>query len=111
MARSLEAGEIVPVEPDAPDTWCDALQTPRVSPITFGILRDRHAIALSVSDDEVAEAVRFAWQRHQMVVEPGGAVALAAILAGKAPVRDDSVAVLSGGNIDPALHARIVDAG
>jgi threonine dehydratase len=111
MARSLEGGEIVPVEEDGPATWCDALQTPRVSPITFGILRDRHATALSVSDDEVAQAVRFAWQRHQMVVEPGGAVALAAMLAGKVAVGEASVAVLSGGNIDPALHARIVEAG
>ena len=59
-ARS-SLGEIVPVEPDAPDTFCDALQTPRVSPITFGILRDRQAKALSVSDAEVAEAMRFAW--------------------------------------------------
>ena len=41
MRRSLELGEIVPVEPDAPPTLCDALQTPRVSPITFGILRER----------------------------------------------------------------------
>jgi threonine dehydratase len=108
MAHSLELGEIVPVAADAPDTFCDALQTPRVSPITFGILRDREATALSVSDEEVAEAVRFAWERHQLKVEPGGAVALAALLAGKLAPLEDSVVVLSGGNIDPALHARIV---
>jgi threonine dehydratase len=111
MARSLERGEIVPVAPDAPATWCDALQTPRVSPITFGILRERHATALSVSDKEVAEAVRFAWRAHGMVVEPGGAVALAALLAGKVPVIGGTVAVLSGGNVDAALHARIVEGG
>jgi threonine dehydratase len=63
---------------------------------------------LSVSDEEAAEAVRFAWERHQLVVEPGGAVALAALLAGKVEQREDTVVVLSGGNIDPALHARIV---
>jgi threonine dehydratase len=108
MGRSLDLGEIVPVEADAPDTFCDALQTPRVSPITFGILRDRGARALSVSDPEAAEAVRFAWERHGLVVEPGGAVALAALLAGKSPAADDTVIVLSGGNIDPALHARMV---
>ena len=108
MARSLELGEIVPVAADAPDTFCDALQTPRVSPITFGILRERKATALFVSDAEVAEAVRFAWERHQLRVEPGGAVALAALLAGKVAPLDDSVVVLSGGNVDPALHARIV---
>jgi threonine dehydratase len=108
MARSLELGEIVPVAADAPDTFCDALQTPRVSPITFGILRDRHAVALSVTDAEAAEAVRFAWERHDLVVEPGGAVALAALLAAKVSPLEDTVVVLSGGNVDPALHRRIV---
>ena len=107
MAHSLEVGHIVPVTPDAPDTFCDALQTPRVSPITFGILRERHAKALSVTDEEAAAAVRFAWDKHQLVVEPGGAVALAAVLVGKIELKTDTVIVLSGGNIDPALHARI----
>jgi threonine dehydratase len=108
MARSLELGEIVPVPADAPNTFCDALQTPRVSPITFSILRDRQAKALSVSDSEVEEAVRFAWQRHQLMIEPGGAVGLAALLAGKLAPVEDAVVVLSGGNVDPALHARII---
>ena len=108
MARSLELGEIVPVPADAPDTYCDALQTPRVSPITFAILRNREATALSVSDSEAAEAVRFAWDRHGLVVEPGGAVALAALLAAKIAPIEETVVVLSGGNVDPALHARIV---
>lgn len=107
MARSLELGEIVPVEADAPDTFCDALQTPRVSPITFAILRDRKARALSVRDAEAAQAICFAWARHGLVVEPGGAVALAALLSAKVGPEEDSVVVLSGGNIDPALHARI----
>jgi threonine dehydratase len=108
MRQSLEQGEIVPVEADAPATFCDALQTPLVSPITFGILQERGATALSVSDDEAAEAVRFAWERHQLVVEPGGAVALAALLTGKVEPRENDVVLLSGGNIDPALHERIV---
>ena len=108
MARSLDLGEIVPVSADAPDTFCDALQTPRVSPITYAILKDRQATALSVSDAEASEAVRFAWERHGLIVEPGGAVGLAALLAGKIAPFKDSVFVLSGGNIDPALHARIV---
>lgn len=108
MARSLDLGEIVPVPAGAPSTFCDALQTPRVSPITFGILRERGATALSVSDDEAAEAVRFAWDRHELVVEPGGAVGLAALLSGKLAAMDGTVVVLSGGNVDPALHARII---
>ena len=108
MRRSLEAGKIVPVEADAPATLCDALQTPRVSPITFGIFRDRGVEVVTVSDAEVVDAVRFAWAKHRLVVEPGGAVALAAVLAGKICLEEDSVIVLSGGNVDPALHARIV---
>ena len=108
MGRSLEAGEIVPVAGDAPPTLCDALQTPRVSPITFGILKERGAIAVAVSEVEVAQAMRFAWSEHQMVVEPGGAVALAALLAGKVALDEATVAILSGGNVDPALHARMV---
>jgi threonine dehydratase len=111
MARSLERGEIVPVAADAPDTFCDAIMTPRVSPITFGILSDRHAHALAVSDSEVEEAIRFAWRNHGLVVEPGAAVALAAFVAGKLAPMEDTVVVVSGGNIDPALHARIVGDG
>lgn len=110
MGRSLELGRIVPVAPDAPPTLCDALQTPLVSPITFDILRERGAKALWVSNSEVEEAVRFAWRKHGLVVEPGGAAALAALLSGKAEPRENTVAVVSGGNIDPALHARIVGA-
>ena len=108
MARSLSGGDIVPVASDAPPTLCDALQTPRVSPITFAILQDRQATALSVTDDEVKQAVRFAWRRHGLTVEPGGAVALAALLSGKAEPVEGTIVVLSGGNIDPALHARII---
>ena len=108
MACSLEGGEIVPVDPNAPDTFCDAIMTPRVSPITFGILHDRHARALSVSDAEVEDAIRFAWEKHGLVVEPGAAVALAAVVSGKLAPLEDTVVVVSGGNIDPALHARII---
>ena len=108
MKRSLELGEIVPVGIDAPPTLCDALQTPRVSPITFGILRERASAALSVTDSEVEDAIRWAWDRHQLVLEPGGAAALAALLAGKVEAVEGTVVVLSGGNIEPALHARIL---
>jgi threonine dehydratase len=108
MGQSLRLGQIVPVPADAPPTLCDALQTPRVSPITFGILKKRGAQALAVSEEEVADAVRFAWREHQLVVEPGGAVALAAVLAGKLEPAEGTVAILSGGNVDPALHARLI---
>ncbi|WP_205481794.1 threonine ammonia-lyase [Sphingomonas arenae] len=108
MARSLAGGQIVPVEPNAPPTLCDALQTPRVSPITFGVLSAREAAAVTVSEAETREAVRFAWRELQLVVEPGGAVALAALLSGRVEALPGTVAVLSGGNIDPALHAELV---
>src|SRR6185503_19060052 len=108
MGKSLELREIVPVEADAPNTFCDAIMTPRVSPITFGILSAREAKAASVSDAKVEDAIRFAWEKHGLVVEPGAAVGLAALLAVKIPPMDDTVVVVSGGNIDPALHARII---
>ncbi|MEO8175583.1 MAG: threonine/serine dehydratase [Sphingomicrobium sp.] len=108
MRRSLAGGAIVPVAADAPPTLCDALQTPRVSPITFGILQQRAAQAVAVSEAAVREAVRFAWLEHQLVVEPGGAVAIAALLSGAIEPLEGTVAVVSGGNVDPALHAQIV---
>jgi len=98
----------VPVAADAPPTLCDALQTPLVSPNTFGVLQERGASALSVSDEEAFDAIRWAWREHGLVVEPGGAVALAAVLTGKVDLVDDLVVIVSGGNVDPALHARIV---
>ncbi|MCY7270506.1 MAG: pyridoxal-phosphate dependent enzyme [Sphingomonas bacterium] len=108
MARSLAGGAIVAVAADAPATLCDSLQTPRVSPITFDILREREATVVAVSEADVTSAVRWAYVEHQLVVEPGGAAALAALLAGKAAVEEGMVVVLSGGNVDPALHAALV---
>jgi len=108
MRRSLDQGEIVPVEPDAPPTLCDALQTPRVSPITFGILKQRGACGIAVSETETTAAVRWAWQEHGLTVEPGGAVSIAALLAGKAEIVPETVVLVSGGNVDPAVHARLI---
>ena len=62
-----------------------------------------------MSEDEVAAAMRFAFSTLRLVAEPGGAAALAALLAGKAgEVPDDSVVVISGGNVDPALFAEVL---
>jgi threonine dehydratase len=108
MLRSLELGEIVPVGPNPPPTLCDAIQTLKVSPITFGILRARGTRGLAVSEDETKAAVRWAWLEHGLVVEPGAAVSLAALLAGKSEIVPETVVLLSGGNIDPALHAKLV---
>jgi threonine dehydratase len=66
--------------------------------------------ALGVSDLEAADAVRYAFHTLKLVLEPGGAAALAAVLAGKVETRDRTTAViLSGGNIDPALFAEIIE--
>jgi threonine dehydratase len=111
MRRSLEGGEIVPVEEPAPPSRCDALQTKLVSPLTFGALRDAGARGLAVTEAEVAEAMRFAFRKLRIVAEPGGAVALAALIAGKVEAPDGSVVVVSGGNVDPALYAEILGAG
>ena len=108
MCRSLEGGEIVPVGPNPPPTLCDAIQTLRVSPLTFRILKERGAKGLAVSEEETVSAVRWAWNEHRLMVEPGAAVSMAALLAGKAEIVPETVALLSGGNIDPALHARLV---
>jgi len=108
MQRSLVAGEIVNVGTDAPDTFCDALQATRVSPITFGILKNRDARGVSVTDAEVAAAIRWAWKHHELIVEPGGAASLAAVLAGKIDIVPETVVLVSGGNIDPGLHAKLV---
>lgn len=111
MGRSLALGSIVGVPADAPATSCDALQTPLVSPLTFDILRARGATGVSVSDEEVARAVFTAMRSLRLVVEPGGAAALAAVLTGKAgAIGPGTVVVLSGGNVDPATYARIVAA-
>lgn len=108
MLQSLALGSVIPVSKDAPATMCDAIQTPLVSPITFGILAARHAHGAAVSDAEVAAAVRWAWHEHGLIVEPGGAASLAAILSEKVDIVPETVIVLSGGNIDPAIHARLV---
>jgi threonine dehydratase len=110
MTRSLELSEIVPVQEPAPPTRCDALQTKLVSPLTFGALRDSGARGVAVAEAEVAAAMLFAFRELRIVAEPGGAVALAALLAGKAgDVPEGSVVVVSGGNVDWAVYAELLE--
>ena len=109
MTRSLALGWIVPVEEPAPPTRCDALQTKRVSPLTFAALRGAGARGVAVSEMEVEAAMAFAFRELRIVAEPGGAVALAALISGKAgDVPDGSVVVVSGGNVDPSVYAEIL---
>lgn len=112
VCRSLAAGHILPVENPGP-TRCDALQTLRMAEITFATLTHYGARGVAVSEAEVARAVAFAFRELKLVVEPGGSVTLAALLAGKLDVRGKTVvATLSGGNIDAeVLVSCLTEAG
>lgn len=106
--RSLEAGERMTHPPVEKPSICDALMTDRPGELTFPINRRLREV-VTVTDAEVAEAVRFAFRALKLVVEPGGAVSLAALLAGKVGARDRTTAiVLSGGNVDPGLFSDII---
>ena len=108
-ARSLAAGERVGHPPAAPSI-CDALQTPVPGELTFPINQRVLKGALAISDLEAAAAVRYAFRTLKLVVEPGGAAALAAVLAGKIETRGRTTAViLSGGNVDPELFSAIIE--
>src|SRR5579863_7639017 len=90
-------------------TICDALMARMPGEITFAINRSLVGAGVAASDAEVAAAVAFAFSELKLVVEPGGAVALAALMTGKVDVRGKvAVAVLSGGNVDPELFSRLV---
>jgi threonine dehydratase len=90
-------------------TICDALMAQTPGELTFEINRALVGHGAAVSDQEVAKAVAFAFRELKLVVEPGGAVALAALLSGKIDVKGKvAVAVLSGGNVDPELFYRLV---
>ena len=108
VRRSLIAGEIVSVAKDAPPTACDALQTPATRPINFAILRERCAPGVAVTPAEVRAAQRFAFSNLRLVLEPGGAAALAAVLAGKVAVEGRTVVMFTGGNTDAAAFARVL---
>ncbi|NNF40088.1 MAG: threonine/serine dehydratase [Woeseiaceae bacterium] len=106
-ARSLERGERLRVDAGA-RSICDALQAHTPGHMTFEINRRILGRGLSVSDEEVRDAMRFAFRHFKLVVEPGGAVALAAVLSGKIPTAGKTTAiVLSGGNVDADLFAGI----
>ncbi|MBS0477254.1 MAG: pyridoxal-phosphate dependent enzyme, partial [Proteobacteria bacterium] len=106
----LAAGEILPVPRDAPPTACDALQTPSTRPINFAVLHQRVPFGLAVTPAEVRAAQRWAFSTLHLVIEPGGAAALAAVLAGKVPVDGRTVVILSGGNTDAAAFAQVIAA-
>lgn len=111
-ARSLAAGERLTNDPAA-RSICDALLSPSPGALTFALNSRLLAGGLAVSDRQVIEAIAYAFQVLKLVVEPGGAVTLAALLSGAFDARGKTVAiVLSGGNVDPeAFRSYLTAAG
>ena len=108
FAHSLVACRPVAVKP-AKMSLCDALMSPAPGEMTFAINAKRLSGALAVSDDEVLAAMAFAFGRLKLVIEPGGAVALAALLSGKLRLEGrTALVVASGGNVDAELFARAI---
>jgi threonine dehydratase len=108
LARSLAQGERQR-NAELSGSICDALMSNTPGKLTFEVAKRNLAGGLAVTDEEAKTAVRYAFEELKLVVEPGGAVSLAAILAGKLPLKGKTVAaILSGGNIDPTLFAEII---
>jgi len=104
--RSLEAGRRVANDGKG-DGLCDSLLSKQPGALTFSINHPRLAGGVAVTRTEIFRAMRFAFEHLKVVAEPGGAVALAAVLAGKVNVRGRVVGVvISGGNVDPAVFAQ-----
>jgi threonine dehydratase len=103
--RSFRAGRRLRVEPG--ETIADGARTPSLGVLTFELVRRYVDDMVTASDPELVEAMRFAWERMKLIVEPTGALGLAALLAGRVPARGRRVGViLSGGNVDVARALR-----
>ena len=109
-ARSLASGRRESVDPEARSV-CDALLTPSPGRLTFPVLQRRLAGALTVTDRQAVDAMRYAFEELHLVLEPGGAVALAALLTGEAEAAGTSVVVLSGGNVAAEDFCRLTGCG
>lgn len=109
--RSLETGERIANDPMA-RSICDALLAPMPGELTFAVNRRLLAGGFAVSDEEVFRAMATAFSDYKLVVEPGGAAALAAVLSGKLDMRGMTIAVVaSGGNVDRETFTRAIAAG
>ena len=104
--RSLEAGE--PVETPVSRSIADALQVPRPGDITFEINKRLLEGIVTVSDEELIEAMRFLFERMKLVAEPGGAAGVAALLAGKVEPDGTVAVIVSGGYIGAARFAQLL---
>jgi threonine dehydratase len=108
VGLSLFSGHVTPVGASPPATPCDSLQPNSTHALNLAVLAGRVTSAATVTPAEVRSAQRLAFARLHLVVEPGGAAALAAILAGKVAVTDRTAVILSGGNTDPAAFAQVL---
>ncbi|GJL80523.1 MAG: serine/threonine dehydratase [marine bacterium B5-7] len=109
--RSLSAGKRLRNTPGY-SSLCDSIVTPEPGELTFEINRKHLAGGIVVDDNSVLRAMRMAFDRFKIVVEPGGAVALAAVLDGQIPVAGKTTLVIcSGGNVDPLIFARCLSTG
>lgn len=107
-ARSLAAGEVRSNQPGA-SSICDAIVTPQPGRLTFPVMRELCGAGIAVAESDVRRAMALAFTRLKIVVEPGGAVALAAALFhGDKVAGGDVVVVASGGNVDPELFASVL---
>ena len=110
LGRSLAAGRRLVNEP-GPTSICDALVARSTGDLTFAIARQHVRGAVQVSDAEVLAAIRFAFEEFRVVVEPGGAAALAAVLSGRVAVKGRAIAITaSGSNIDAEVYRRALAA-
>jgi len=106
LARSLVSGK-KETNAELSGSICDALLAPTPGDVTFALARKMLGPGLVVSDEEALDAMEVAFREFKIVVEPGGAVALAAALTGKLAVKGRAVAVVcSGGNVDHATFVR-----
>jgi threonine dehydratase len=106
MARSLEAGK--PVDVGGFDTIADALVASRPGDHTFELARQYVDGIVLASEDEIRAGVRFLFEEQKLLAEPGGAIAAAAVLAGKIPGTGDVVCIVSGGNVEPRILQEIL---
>lgn len=108
LKRSLKSGKRQKNK-QTTGSICDALLTQQPGVLTFGINHELVTAGITVSDDEVRDAMRYAFNTLKLVIEPGGAVPLAAVLSGKIDCCGQTTAiVLSGGNVDASLYAEIL---
>ena len=110
VGQAMAAGELVHVAKDPPKTICDALQPNVTKQLNLDLLSGRAEPGVTVTDDEVRHAQRWAFANLRLVIEPGGAAALAAALAGKVPLDESTVIMITGGNADPARFAETIGA-